>query len=291
MPVGKACPGSDITGSDITGSDITGRDITGRDITGSDIIATLRSRIADYRRQCAVDAGWVPRYLPTGLLPLDECLPHGGLPCGTITEILCNEDGVGALVLAMRMVGADLDCVLLIDSRGDFYPPGAACWGVSPERLVVVRAADRREAFWAADQSLRCPGLPVVVAIIDDLSEQQSRRLQLAARSSGAIGLLIRPGQSRHRSFAAVRVKIESLRHSLPSALRQAQGQPVDGSFDGPFDGSFLSPGAIWGLCRLSILSVREGVPSSPILVDLCDEKGLVSVPAVPVERSMAKTG
>ena len=43
--------------------------------------------------------------------------------------------------------------------------------------------------------------------------------------------------------------------------------------------------------CRIELLTVREGTPVEPILVDLHHETGDVSLHAVPVDRPVAGTG
>ena len=59
-------------------------------------------------------------------------------------------------------------------------------------RLVTVQVADRGEALWAAEEALRCSGAGLVVVQIGlgpDLFE--SRRLQVAARTGGGLGMVV----------------------------------------------------------------------------------------------------
>ena len=68
----------------------------------ADTVRALRDKLERYRHRRARQAGWVERFVPTGLTPVDAALPRGGLPCGAITEILSENPGVGAMSLAMR---------------------------------------------------------------------------------------------------------------------------------------------------------------------------------------------
>jgi len=313
----------------------------------------LREKLESYNRRRAKRAGWVLRFIPTGLAPLDAVLPHGGLPCGAVTEILSDGCGVGAMSLAMRIVarfqssasrcvfsvaqrpplargdkggfsgqgctspnpslvrrGAELPTlntntskemghqshssspplkrwatsststeddrstppeddrgIILLDAHEDFYPPAAWQHGVAPGRFIVIRARDVRDAFWAVDQSLRCAGVAAVIAPLANLDERHSRRLQLAAESSGCLGLILKPSDRRHtRSFAAVRVLVEGVPCAKP-ARWAGDSYP----------------------CRVTLLAVREGMPAEPILVDLHHETGVGPLHPVPVDRSAAK--
>ncbi|MCH8242002.1 MAG: hypothetical protein IH897_05255 [Planctomycetes bacterium] len=222
-------------------------------------VGRLRERLEDYRRRRAKQAGWTRRFVPTGLAALDAALPHGGLPCGAVTEILADDVGVGAMTLSLRiaarcvgMIGddrglgtgsgglgdptgkpslpmppgmtsprsapgsarADQDdrrYLVVVDTGNDFYPPAARQHGIELDRLIVVRVRRRKEAFWVVDQALRCRAVAVVIAALPQLDDRQSRRLQLAAESTGGIGLILRSARRRMKSFAAVRMRVEGV--------------------------------------------------------------------------------
>jgi hypothetical protein len=295
---------------------------TGERNDPSEIVRRLRGELERFHRRRAQRAGWSRRFVPTGLVPLDAALPYGGLPCGAITEILFDAPGVGAMSLALRIVSRCLgggnelafpvngavdhpskelsivDCrlsiegprpnrkskienrqwgpfnaaekdhrsIVLIDALGDFYPPAARQHGIEFDRLIVLRPRNERDAFWAVDQSLRCPAVAVVIAPLTRLDDLLSRRLQLAAESSGCMGLILRSARRRTKSFAAVQMLLESVdyREAEKSAARP---------------------------CRITLLSVREGMPTEPLLVDLHHETGLGTLSPLPVDRSAAKTG
>ena len=250
----------------------------------TDKVAELRKMLNQYDRNRAAQAGGRLRYVSTGLVPLDEVLPRGGLPYGAVTELYTEQSGIGVMSLAFRMAGRQLEGdeghrrIVYVDTRGDFHPPGVWQAGVSTGRLVVVRLRNKNDAFWVVDQALRCVGVCGVVAPIDRLDERQSRRLQLAAKSSGAVGLIMRSTRLRTKSFAAVQLLVEgvSVDELVPA------GQDVD---------RVVAYMALQGarLCRLSVLSARGGMSSGSVLVDVHHESGVVSVPSLSVDGPIAR--
>lgn len=274
-------------------------------------VQRLRAKLQRYQDRRARRAGWARRFVPTSLARLDAVLPHGGLPCGAVTEILAEAPGTGSMTLAMRVARQALwsitrpqpsgpmwhwfstgevtgwepaqhvspevageRALIVLDTTGDFYPPAVATFGIDPQRLIVIRTTARRDAFWAMDQSLRCAGVAVVIAALDGLDERQSRRLQLAAEVSGSMGLILAAPQPRTRSFAAVRMSVR------------------------PFAPSSLAPDAVLKsgakdrfLASIDLLAVREGMPTGPFLVDLHHATGACDLHPLPVNRSVARTG
>jgi protein ImuA len=80
--------------------------------------------------------------------------------------------------------------------EGAPYPPGLAQFGLSSERLIVVRAPKREEALWASEQMLSAPGAVVVCALSGrgkPLDLKATRRLLLFAERCQSRCLLVRP--------------------------------------------------------------------------------------------------
>ena len=302
------------------------------------VVQQLRDKLEYYKQRRARQAGWTRRFVPTGLAPLDAALPHGGMPCGAITEILAGGPGCGAMSLAMRIAGNSVKqtqgfgdtgvsavpaggiesteeallaerwhpprSIVLVDTFQDFYPPAACQHGIALDRLIVLRVSRPQDAFWAVDQSLRCSSVSAVIAPFKRFDDRGSRRLQLAAESSGCLGLILRPALRRTRSFAAVQVLIESVRANewMESRSRTVRWMgPEQSSWSSAQASACLRathrqacPHANLGdasLCRITLLKIREGMPVEPILVDLQHETATVHLHSLPVGRSAAKTG
>ena len=157
------------------------------------LVAALRARIGRLERAGAAAA--LARG-QAGVVHLSEALdthlPEGGLPRAALHEILAAEPGAAAGFAAV-ILGRAGGTVLWIAREPEAWPPGLARYGLSPADLVLVRAPRPADGLWAMEEALRCPA--VVAALLDapDLDLTAARRLQLAAESGGALGLLLRP--------------------------------------------------------------------------------------------------
>ncbi|MHC4091342.1 MAG: ImuA family protein [Planctomycetota bacterium] len=233
------------------------------------------------------------RFVPTGLARLDEALPHGGLPGGAVVEILSALDGGGAMTVALRAAIAAAEetrPVVIVDPHGDLYPPAVWQLGLAEELLLVVRSSGLREALWALDQSLRCSCVAAVIAPLDRIDAAVSRRLQLAAESSQAMGILLRPAGGRRHTFAAVQMLVEPVSHQThgwPSASL-GEGVVKRGSRASVRPGGTEPPSSSARLCRVSLTKVREGRPVEPFVISLDDETGVEPLLSVPGHGSAA---
>lgn len=150
--------------------------------------------------------------ISTGCEVLDRLLPQGGWLRGSLVEWLSESPGGGAGTLALvaaREAYAQGGAVVVIDRTGTFYPPAAAAWRLDLASTIVVSPASDKDEQWALDQSLRCEHTAAVLAWPRRLDGRTFRRLQLAAESSGAVGLLVRPATAqREPSWADVRLAV-----------------------------------------------------------------------------------
>ena len=78
----------------------------------------------------------------------------------------------------------------------DLFAPALAQAGLSPARVIYVEAGDEKSVLACFEEGLRHGGLGAVVAEVARLSMTASRRLQLAAESSGS-------DRHRHPALAA----------------------------------------------------------------------------------------
>ena len=108
---------------------------------------------------------------------------------------------------------------------------GLAELGLDPRLLVTVRAADVDSALRAAADALACDALGVVVLEVWGQARQldlvASRKLTLAAQTSGVTGLLLRVAAEPLPSTAETRWIVRAA-HSPPAASsRPAWGTPM----------------------------------------------------------------
>ena len=196
------------------------------------LLAALRARVARLE-----NAGREAAPGPA-LVPLCDGLPVAGLARGGLHELLAASPGAGAGFAAV-LLGLAGGTVLWIAggaARTMPWPPGLARCGLPPERLVLLRADRPEDAFWAMEESLRCPAVGGALLALDARQEAMltltaTRRLQLAAEAGGGIGLLLRPHCAQQAGFAAHPACPRQLHHHQahgpqPSATPSSKAVP-----------------------------------------------------------------
>ena len=128
-----------------------------------------------------------------------KALHSMSVPPGLRRGCLHEFSGEGAegftAILSGRLKGPLLWCADAL-SGSDLYPPGLAVFGLDYRRLIVVRCRKPQEILAAMEDGLRCRTLAGVVGELDTpIGLTASRRLQLAAESSGVTGFLVRPSR------------------------------------------------------------------------------------------------
>lgn len=180
----------------------------------------------------------------SGFRPLDRLLPAGGVRRGSLIEWLCADQSASlmgasgaaavAFAVACRLAGSRDDdanvpsTIIVVDRRGWFHPPAVMAWLSAGSagcpldgRLVVARPAREDDEAWAIDQALRCPGVAAVLAWPRAIHPTAMRRWQLASRSSGAVGLFVRPqSAARESSWAEARIAVSPLPSERPADRR-----------------------------------------------------------------------
>lgn len=167
----------------------------------------------------------------TGCDALDRLLPGQALRSGMLVELLAEERGSGAGMLAMQLAKRAIDaaqgCLVVTDRWRRFYPPAAMAGGIETKDLIVVRSSDSKimtaaEELWALDQALRCPGVSVVLAWLDKVDPLPFRRLQLAAESGKTLAVLLRLAQRAQAcpTWSDVQLLVTPVTRAAASAQR-----------------------------------------------------------------------
>ncbi|MCJ1901471.1 ImuA family protein [Paracoccus versutus] len=158
----------------------------------SPAIAELRARIA----RLEGDGARGRDVLPFGVPALDRKLPGGGLALGCLHEVAGGGNGAMdsaaaacfAAGIAARVPGQVLWCVAM----QDLFAPGLEQAGLPPGRVIFVEACDDKSVLACMEEGLRHGGLGAVVGEVARLPMVASRRLHLAAKESGTIGIALR---------------------------------------------------------------------------------------------------
>jgi protein ImuA len=197
-----------------------------------------QTRLADLRRYLAEAEGFGQEagVLPFGLPVIDDALPWQGLPLAALHEVenagAGDEDGAAVTFLAgilarlARLAPYEGRPVLWCLQRPDLHAPGLALAGLDARRLVLLRAPNEREILWAMEEGLRSRALAAVVGEVEALSMSASRRLQLAAESTGVTGFVLHRSTGQASASASVtRWRVAAL-PSAPVAGEPGIGQP-----------------------------------------------------------------
>jgi protein ImuA len=237
------------------------------------VSASPQIPIAELRRLLArthTSGLYEGKTLPFEIDPIDAVLPDGGLALGALHEISeQGTDGARASLPALfvagvlaRLTGPVLWCL----HRRDLFAPALARVGLHPDRVIYCETWKDAEVLPAMEEGLRHGGLAGVVGELVRLPLTPSRRLQLAAESSGVTAFALRrsgPQADEHNtSFSRWRVS------AAPS---------------GPmFDLNMGRP--CW---QLDLLRCR-GAQAHTWTVEACDASGRLAVPADLGDRSPA---
>src|SRR5277367_3419355 len=238
---------------------------------GVAVIDQLRERIQ------RLESGPVRRRtnLPFGVRDIDRRLPGGGLALGALHEVAGGGngvvDGAAAALFAAGIAARTRGKVLWCVTRQDLFAPAIAQAGLAPDRVIYVEAGDEKSLLACFEEGLRHGGLGAVVAEVARLSMMTSRRLQLAAESSGSIGIAVRRWrrQAEAADFGQPTASVTRWRVTpLPSTPL-----PV--------------PGVGRARWQLELIRCRAG-ESADFVVDACDAEGRLALPADVADRSVA---
>ena len=174
-----------------------------------------------------------------------DAMLRGGLALAAVHEVFAEgHQGAAATGFLAGIAGRISSRKPLVWVRQDFAevesgalsPTGLAELGLDPRLLVTVRAADVEAALRTAADALACDALGAVV--LETFGEARqldlvaSRKLTLAAQSSGVTALLLRVGASPAPSTAETRWIVRAAHSppsapSMPAAPWSAWGAPV----------------------------------------------------------------
>ena len=120
--------------------------------------------------------------------------PGLSLARGRVHEVLGNAADMFAVLAASRMSGS----IFWIGAQREIetLDPAALQDFLDPARITLIAGVSRAEILWAAEQALRTPA-----AIIAEIGQgpdlRESRRLQIAAEESGAVGIMLINGRAQ----------------------------------------------------------------------------------------------
>jgi protein ImuA len=181
-------------------------------------------------------------------------------------------DGAAAALfaagIAARVKGKTLWCL----TRPDLFAPAIAQAGLGPDRVIYVEAGDEKSVLACFEEGLRHGGLGSVVAEVSRLSMTGSRRLQLAAESSGTIGLALRRWRRQTDASDFGQPTAASTRWRV--SVLPSRPLPV--------------PGVGRHRWLVELIRARAG-ESADFELEACDDKGRLGLPSNLVHGQVSK--
>lgn len=164
---------------------------------------------------------------------LDQQLPGGGWPLGSLVEILQPQPGLHEWQLLRRTLRAAAERGVIALVASPHLPNLAALslHGIPPEQLLLIEASAPAERLWATEQVLRCADVAAVLSWLPQVRSEQLRRLQLATAGHGhKLAIVFRPLAAQHESSPApLRVAVRSDGVAgLTLQLLKRRGPPLD---------------------------------------------------------------
>ena len=169
--------------------------------------------------------------IATGFAALDAELPGGGWPCGALTEILPQHEGIGELRIlgpALAQLAAQGKSIVWIAPPYLPYAPALAAAGIDLARVIIAKTAKDGDSLWAAEQALRSAACGGVLVWPREPRFPQLRRLQLAAENGHCLAVAFRLRQAaREHSPAALRIALTAAAGGLALSILKRRGAPL----------------------------------------------------------------
>ena len=218
--------------------------------------------------------------LPFGLNEIDSALPTGGLMLGAVHEVMGggpdSVHGAAAASFVGGILARTQGPIIWTFVRRDLFAPALAGVGLHPDRVIYVEAGDSKTVLLVLEEALRHVGLGGVVGEVDGvIGLTASRRLQLAAETSGVLGLIMR----RPRRLT-VNAELETTAAHTRWRVTSVPSGP-------PLIWSPATPGLARARWQLDLLRCRGGEPKC-FVVGACDATGHLGLSADLADRSDA---
>jgi protein ImuA len=185
---------------------------------GNPAALALKCEVAKLDR---ADASFCNPYEPLsfGIGAIDKVL-GGGLALGALHELApvapfhLGAAAGFAVALAVRADAAKSVLWIQPDfaglEGGCVYGPGLGMFGLPLDRFLILRVARSIDALWAMEEALKSHAISTVIAELpEDIADLTiTRRLVLAAREFGTLGLLLRHRPTREPNASMTRWNI-----------------------------------------------------------------------------------
>jgi protein ImuA len=178
--------------------------------------------------------------------PIKHAFANDIFPLGAIHEFFCNAaENTAATTgfitgILSSLMQNDRACIW-ISARRTVFPPALKLFGVEPDKIIFINCQKEKDVLWSNEEALKCDGLVAVIAEIQEISFNASRRLQLAVEKSNVTGFILRENPRNLATACVARWKITSL----------------------PTESEDNMPGIGFPKWNIELLKVRNGQPGN----------------------------
>ena len=144
--------------------------------------------------------------ISSGWSALDQELPGGGWPCGSLAEVLSPQPSVLEWRLigpALRQVVAKGGQVVVVGPPKHPHLPGLVYEGLDQRHLIWIQTDTPAERLWVTEQLIKSNAAGAVVSWLPQARQEQIRRLQIGAQGCEGLVFLFRPESAQHEASAA----------------------------------------------------------------------------------------
>jgi len=160
----------------------------------------------------------------SGFSQLNHQLPDKGWPSSGLTELLCDQVGLGELSLlspALAQLSQQAGWLVWVDPPYTPYPPALAQQGIDLRRIVLLQTQSQAEQLWALETLLKADYCHAALFWPKRYSPKALRRLQIAADQGKSWGIAFRPIASQaHASPAPLRIRLGRSKQNAHAGLQ-----------------------------------------------------------------------
>lgn len=170
------------------------------------------------------------RGIPTGFLPLDNQLPGGVWPSGTITELLLQQNGIGEItLLAPALQKVARRKIVLLQPPQVPHIVALSGLGLEPAQLLWIKPSRDTDALWACEQVLRSASCGAVLFWATHIRSDNLRRLLLAAQAGETLCFVMRPlAAAQDASPAPLRLSLRPAQGGVNVGFVKRRGPVLD---------------------------------------------------------------
>ena len=148
--------------------------------------------------------------LPTGYTELDQYLPGGGWPLGTLTEILIRspeETPLWLIIPALAKLNNEPRWQVWTSPAHIPYAPALMSSGIDLSKILILNPPTYKDIVWTIEQSLSSGVCSAVVFWLRTLTNKTSHRFKLAATHGGAWAICFcLLGQSQNETMSSLKL-------------------------------------------------------------------------------------